>query len=75
MLELLCMSILGASYVYACIDERAKEKKLKEEERIFELKLKVFWYAVSNNRLYNDVVKDLENGTLSWDEIERANNI
>ena len=49
MLELLCMSILGASYVYACIDERAKEKKLKEEERIFELKLKVFWYAVSNN--------------------------
>ena len=53
MLELLCMSILGAAYIKACIDEAKEAEIEKEKERIRDLKIKVFCYAVRHNMLYN----------------------
>lgn len=63
MLELLMMSVLGATYVSACKEER-------KEEKINELKLKVFWYAVKHSMLYNDVVKLIEENKLTIEDIE-----
>ena len=63
------MSLLSAAYVKACIDELNEEKKLKEEERIRDLKIKVFCYAVRHNMLYNQVVELIQNGKLSFEDI------
>ena len=51
MFELFCMSLLGAAYINSCINE-AKEAEI-EKERIRDLKIKVFCYAVRHNMLYN----------------------
>ena len=71
MFELICMSLLGAAYVHACIEEAAEAKKQKEEERIRDLKIFVFCYAVRHRLNYNDVVKMIQDKKLTFDDIER----
>ena len=70
MFELIAMSLLGAAYVKACVDESKEEKKQKEEERIRDLKIKVFCYAVRHKLLYNQVVELIQNGKLTFEDIE-----
>lgn len=69
MFELIAMSLLGAAYVKACVDESREEKKQKEEERIRNLKIKVFCYAVRHKLLYNQVVELIQSGKLTLDDI------
>lgn len=64
MLELICISVLGVAYFAAYAQER-KEEKLKE------LKTKVFWYAVRHKMLYNDVVKLIQDHKLTFEEIDK----
>ena len=64
MLELIMMSILGAAYV-STLKQEQKEEKIKE------LKLKIFCYAVKHSMLYNDVVKLIEEKKLTIDDIEQ----
>lgn len=71
MFELICMSLLSVAYVNACIEEAAEEKRQKEKERIRDLKISVFCYAVRHHLNYNDVVKMLQDKTLTFDDIER----
>ena len=70
MFELIAMSLLGAAYVKACVDESKEEKKRKEEERIRDLKIKVFCYAVRHNMLYNQVVELIQSGKLTFEDIQ-----
>lgn len=70
MFEFIAMSLLSVAYVKACIDEFEEEKKQKEEERIRNLKIKVFCYAVRHNMLYNQVVESIQNGKLTFEDIE-----
>ena len=70
MFELIAMSLLGAAYVKACVDESREEKKQKEEETIRSLKIKVFCYALKHKLLYNQVVELLQNGKLTFEDIE-----
>ena len=69
MFELITLSLLGIAYVNACIDEANEEKRLKEEERIRDLKIKVFCYAVRRHMLYNQVVEMIQSGKLTFEEI------
>lgn len=69
MFEIIAMSLLSAAYVKACVDESKEEKKQKEEERIRDLKIKVFCYAVRHNMLYNQVVELIQSGKLTFDVI------
>ena len=71
MFELICMSLLSVAYVNACIEEAAEEKRQKEKERIRDLKISVFCYAVRHHLNYNDVVKMLQDKKLTFDDIER----
>ena len=71
MFELICMSFLGVAYIFECAEERKEEELRMQKERIRELKIKVFCYAVRHKMLYNDVVKLIEEHKLSFDEIER----
>lgn len=73
MFELIAMSLLGAAYVKACIDESIEEKKQKEEERIRDLKIKVFCYAVRHKLLYNQVVELIQNGKLTFEDVKNDN--
>ena len=70
MLELITMSILTLCYIKSCIDEKIKEEALKEKERIRDLKIKIFCYAVRNRMLYEDVVKLLQEGKLHFDNLD-----
>lgn len=70
MFELICMSLLGVAYVHACIEEAAEEKRQKEE-RIRDLKISVFCYAVRHRLNYNDVAKIIQDKKLTFDDIER----
>lgn len=70
MFELIAMSLLGAAYVKACVDESKEEQKQMEEERIRDLKIKVFCYALKHKLLYNQVVELLQNGKLTFEDIE-----
>ncbi len=72
MLELITMSILGACYMKALADERIEEQKEKEEERIRDLKIKVFCYAIRHNMLYNQVVDLIQINKLTIEEILRS---
>ena len=65
------MSFLGVAYIFECVEERKEEELRKQKERIRELKIKVFCYAVRHKMLYNDVVKLIEEHKLSFEEIER----
>ena len=69
MFELVAMSLLSAAYVKACVDEFNEEKKQKEEERIRDLKIKVFCYAVRHKLLYDQVVELIQSGKLTFDDI------
>ena len=69
MLELLCMSLLGVAYIKACIDEAKEAEIEKEKERIRDLKIKVFCYAVRHKLLYNQVVEMIQNGKLTLADI------
>jgi autonomous glycyl radical cofactor GrcA len=69
MLELITMSLLGVSYIAALSNEAKEEKALKEKERIRDLKIKVFCYAVRHNMLYNEVVEKLQKKELSFEDI------
>ena len=71
MFELICMSLLGVAYVHARIEEAAEEKRQKEEERIRNLKISVFCYAVRHHLNYNNVVKMIQDKELTFDDIER----
>lgn len=63
------MSLLSAAYVKACIDESKEEQKRKEEERIRDLKIIVFCYAVRHKLLYNQVVELIQNDKLTFEDI------
>lgn len=69
MFELLCMSLLGVAYIKACIDETKEAEIEKEKERIRDLKIKVFCYAVRHKLLYNQVVEMIKNGKLTLADI------
>lgn len=69
MLELITMSLLGISYLAALSNETKEEKALKEQERIRDLKIKVFCYAVRHNMLYNEVVEKLQEKEISFEDI------
>ena len=47
-----------------------KRKKRKEEDRIRDLKIKVFCYAVRHNMLYNQVVELIQSGKLTFEDIQ-----
>ncbi len=70
MFELICMSLLGAAYIYACKEEAAEEKR-QEEKGIRDLKISVFCYAARHHLNYNDVVKMIQDKKLTFDDIER----
>ena len=71
MLELITMGLLGVSYLAALSNEAKEEKLLKEKERIRDLKIKVFCYAVRHNMLYNEVVEKLQNKELSFGDLDK----
>ena len=71
MLELITMGLLGVSYLAALSNEAKEETLLKEKERIRELKIKVFCYAVRHNMLYNEVVEKLQKKELSFKDLEK----
>ena len=71
MLEFLLMSFLGVAYTHACIKEVKEEEIRKEEERIRELKISIFFYAIRHKIRYNDVLNQLDNGTLTFADIEK----
>lgn len=71
MLELATISLLTLCYIKACIDEKREEEVEKEKERIRDLKIKVFCYAVINGLLYDEVVEMIQNGIMSFDDIMR----
>lgn len=70
MFELIAMSLLSAAYLKACIDESKEEQKQMEEERIRDLKIKVFCLAVRHNMLYNQVVELIQTGKLTFEDIK-----
>lgn len=72
MLELITMGLLGASYLAALSNEAKEEMLLIEKERIKDLKIKVFCYAVRHNMLYNEVVKKLQQKELSFEDINNG---
>ena len=71
MFELICMSILGVAYIDACIQEQKEEELRKQQDKLKELKIKVFCYAVRHKMLYNDVVKLIEDHKLTFDQIDK----
>ncbi len=70
MFELIAMSLLGAAYVSASINEAKEKAREAEEERILDLKVKVFRYAVLNKLSYDKVVKDLQDKKLTFEQID-----
>ena len=69
MFELIAMSLLGIAYINALSNEAKEEASLKEKERIVDLKIKVFCYAVRHHLLYDDVVKKLQNKELKFEDL------
>ena len=65
------MSILGVAYIDACIQEQKEEELRKQQDKLKELKIKVFCYAVMHKMLYNDVVKLIEDHKLTFDQIDK----
>ena len=70
MFELIAMSLLGAAYIKALNDESKEEKERKEAERIRDLKIKVFCYAIRHGMLYDQAVEKLKKKELTFEEIE-----
>ena len=65
------MSILGVAYIDACFQERKEEVLRKRQEKLKELKIKVFCYAVRHKMLYNDVVNLIEDHKLTFEQIDK----
>ena len=65
------MSFLGVAYTHACIIEAKEEEIRKEKERIRELKISIFFYAIRHKIRYNDVLTQLKNGTLTIADIAK----
>ena len=63
------MSLLSAAYINACINEAKEAEIEKEKERIRDLKIKVFCYAVRHNMLYNQVVEMIQKKELSFSDL------
>ena len=63
------MGLLGVSYIAALSNEAKEGTRLKEKERIRDLKIKVFCYAIRHNMLYNEVVEKLQKKELSFEDI------
>lgn len=73
MFELITMSLLTLGYINALVEESKEAKLMKEKERIRDLKIKVFCYAVRHHMLYDDVVKKLQNKELTFEDIDKEN--
>ena len=71
MLELITMGLLGVSHIVALSNEAKEGTRLKEKERIRDLKIKVFCYAIRHNMLYNEVVEKLQNKELSFGDLDK----
>ena len=71
MFELICMSLLGIACVDSLIQEHKEEELEKQREKIRDLKIKVFFYAVRHKMLYDDVVKLIEEKKLTFEEIDK----
>ena len=71
MFEFICMSLLGIAYVGAVIKEKEEERIKREKERIFDLKITIFCYAVRHNLLYDKVVEMIQNKEITIDEIKK----
>lgn len=70
MFELITMSLLTLGYINASVEESKEAKLMKEKERIQDLKIKVFCYAVRHHMLYDEVVKKLQNKELTFEDLE-----
>lgn len=71
MFELITMMLLSTCYIKASIDEAIEEKKQKEKERIRDLKISVFCYAIRHHLGYQEVVRNLQENKLTFEEIEK----
>ncbi len=71
MFELICMSLLGLTYIDALINEAKEEKEQKQKEIIRETKISIFCYAIRHSLGYNDVIKLLIEKKLTLDEIKK----
>lgn len=69
MLELITMSVLALCYIKASVGEKLEEKSEKEKERIRDLKIKVFCYAIRNGLLYDDVVKMIRDRKITIEDL------
>lgn len=65
------MSILGIAYIDAFVKEEIEEKAQKEKERINEIKILVFCFAIRHHLNYDNVVKMLQNKTLKFEDIRK----
>ena len=70
MLEFVTISVLCLCYIKSCIEEKHEDEVKKEKEKIRDLKIKVFCFTVRHGMVYNDVVKDLQEGKLSFDNLD-----
>ena len=71
MFEFIAMSLLGMAFINAFHEERKQEAKAKEEKRIHELKMKVFYYAIRHSLPYEKVVESLQKKELSFDDLDK----
>ena len=71
MLETLTFLTLGAAYIFELIQESKEKEEEERQEKIRDLKIKVFCYAVRHGLLYNEVVEKIENKELSIEDIEK----
>ena len=74
MLETLTFLTLGAAYVFELFQESKEMEEEERREKIRDLKIKVFCYAVRHGLLYNEVVKKIDSKELSIDDIEKDGN-
>lgn len=65
------MSLLGIAYVKARMEEREEENKRQKEEELFDLKIKVFCYAVRHELAYSKVVEMINRNEITIEEIKK----
>ena len=67
MFELICMSLLSAAYINACINE----SKEKNKQKIRDLKISIFCYAIRHNLSYEKVVELIKNQIITFEDIKK----
>lgn len=67
MFELICMSLLSAAYINACINE----SKEKNKEKIRDLKISIFCYAIRHNLPYDKIVELIKNKIITFEDIKK----